>query len=86
MGQEIKMEVGALPSLIRYRAERALVLTGSTREAEGAVMSGMNVVRLGETNGDEGLRSPNVDLLVDNVVSSLADLVGKELIRWLRGS
>lgn len=67
----------------KYNLDRALVLAGSASEAEGAVMSGMNVVKVGETDSDGSSRYPNVDLLVDNVVLSLADLVGKMVHRWL---
>lgn len=67
-----------------YKADRVLVLAGSAFEVYGAVMSGMNVVKIGEVSSDEGARRSNVDFLVDGVVPSLADLVGKRVHQWFK--
>lgn len=67
-----------------YRTDKALVLAGSACEVYGAVTSGMNVVKVGKANSDEGARRSNVDFLVDGVVPSLADLVGKRVHQWFK--
>ena len=69
---KLGVEVGAFLNLIRNTdVIELLCWPVPLVKPGGAVMAGMNVVKIGETNSDEGLRSPNVDFLVDNVVSSL---------------